>query len=89
MSGYICEECGWHGEKPCVTWIDMGGRPKCAFSCCPNCHGIKSTINKCCDEPGCKEGASCGTPYPGGYKQHCHRHTPNPPDQRAADKETP
>lgn len=29
-----------------------------------------------CDEPGCKEPISCGTPTPGGYRRTCSEHCP-------------
>jgi hypothetical protein len=77
MSGFTCTECGWHGEQPCTTWFQMGGRPKEAIQCCPECMGVNATIRLCCQEPGCTEEAGCGTPTAdGGYKQHCHKHPP-------------
>jgi hypothetical protein len=29
-----------------------------------------------CDEPGCMEQASVGTPTPTGYRRTCHKHAP-------------
>lgn len=29
-----------------------------------------------CDEPGCGEESTCGTPIPGGYRRTCHKHIP-------------
>lgn len=29
-----------------------------------------------CDEPGCMDQISCGTPIPGGYRQTCGKHQP-------------
>jgi hypothetical protein len=55
----------------------MGGRPKEAIQCCPECMEVNATIRMCCEEPGCKEEAGCGTPTAdGGYKMHCHKHKP-------------
>ena len=31
-----------------------------------------------CDEPGCKEQVSCGTPTPTGYRNTCGKHRPKP-----------
>ena len=76
MSGFICSECGWTGEQPCATWLQMGGRAKQPIQCCPECMEVNATIEICCDEPGCAELACAGTPYPGGYKRHCHNHPP-------------
>jgi hypothetical protein len=83
VSGYLCIECGWTGPTPCTTWLQMGGRPRQAINCCPECMGINTTIEPCCDEPGCTEPSSCGTPTAaGGYKRHCHNHPPANPRPR-------
>jgi hypothetical protein len=84
MSGYNCDECGWHGETPASTTIIIGGRPKEFLNVCPECFGVNSTIIMCCYEIGCKNEASCGTPHGiNGYKRHCHLHPPNVRDHRA------
>ncbi len=35
------------------------------------CHPVEG---RGCDEPGCKEGATCGFPIPGGYRRTCGKH---------------
>ncbi len=42
---------------------------------CPEC---KSPVQfrEVCDEPGCWNEASCGTPTPNGYRRICGQHTP-------------
>ena len=33
---------------------------------------------QCCDEPGCREQATGGTPTPTGYRRTCREHAPPP-----------
>jgi hypothetical protein len=42
---------------------------------CPTCHDIYF-IRRVCDEPGCNEVVSCGTPTKTGYRQTCSAHRP-------------
>jgi hypothetical protein len=75
-----CEDhhCGWHGDQSEAhefLIIDRRFGPlNIVF--CPKCHELNSTLVNVCEEPDCWEPATMGTPYPGGYKQHCHRHPP-------------
>lgn len=41
---------------------------------CPACRQV-DTVEILCDEPGCLELASCGTPTPGGYRWTCYEHS--------------
>ena len=76
MSGYKCNDCGWHGPAPASTTVAIGGRPSFVMDVCPECFEVESTLSMCCDEPGCNNDICAGTPYPGGYKKHCHEHPP-------------
>ena len=42
---------------------------------CPQCR--EQTLCSCCDESGCTELASCGTPVPNGYRWTCYKHRPS------------
>lgn len=42
---------------------------------CPKCRQC-GTIVPVCDEPGCWNPASCGTPTPDGYRSTCGNHIP-------------
>jgi hypothetical protein len=78
MSGFICNECGWHGEEPGRIKLyaipDMG---EFNLVVCPSCRYLESSIQKCCDEPGCTRETSQGFPTAdGGYRQTCYEHGP-------------
>ena len=77
MSGFVCDECGWHGNNPESVMIPMYANRDEAIDVCPKCRCVKSSLSVCCEEPGCKNEASCGTPHQTGYKRHCHLHPPN------------
>jgi hypothetical protein len=83
MSGFICDECGWHGNNPESVMIPMYANRDEAIDVCPKCRCVKSSLSVCCEEPGCKNEASCGTPHQTGYKRHCHLHPPNAQVDRA------
>ena len=42
---------------------------------CPNCKSI-DCFHVVCDEPGCKDVATCGTPTKEGYRHTCSKHGP-------------
>lgn len=46
---------------------------------CPECKTVEQP-EELCSEPGCKNEATCGTPFgQAGYKRHCHLHPPKAP----------
>lgn len=72
----ICKECKWQGRSsdlledrnPFQNWTPIFG--------CPNCNEINSTVIAC-DEEGCWEPQTCGTPIPpDGYRLTCRAHIP-------------
>ena len=70
-----CTECGdifidsqiLKGTNPFDKELECHG--------CPVCFSLDA-FNKCCDEPGCKQVATCGTPVKNGYRQTCGEHFP-------------
>ena len=75
-AGYVCTECGWKGNATNTAIVKIIGGKISTVLCCPKCDTMKSTIHKCCEEPGCAEIATQGTPFKCGYKRHCHKHPP-------------
>lgn len=43
---------------------------------CPTCKSIDS-FRMACDEPGCWDLVSCGTPSAAGYRHTCRKHQPH------------
>lgn len=72
-----CEErrCGWCGEdSEVLTAINPFDEDQKLYAC-PTCRTVGSLVSAC-DEPGCHEFSSCGTPTQGGYRITCGRHRP-------------
>lgn len=73
-----CEDikCDWRGmQNELLTAINPFNDGDMLFAC-PRCHEINS-VQIVCDEPGCWEFISCGTPTESGYRSTCHNHIPN------------
>lgn len=70
-----CDEC-YHIALN-SEWLEARSPfdPDDHLSGCPACKATNAA-ERLCDEPGCKQLATCGTPFPGGYKMHCHVHPP-------------
>lgn len=79
MSGKVkCDElrCGWQGTiEELLTFPHPAIDGKRAEGCCPKCRQC-GTIIPVCDEQGCWNHASCGTPTPAGYRSTCPNHIP-------------
>ncbi len=43
---------------------------------CPQCRAASEEFELVCDEPGCEQIVTSGTPIPGGYRRTCHEHSP-------------
>lgn len=79
MSKVVCEDwrCGWHGQ------LDEILRAKHPFDAddeilgCPSCKDVNCILNAC-DEDGCWERVTCGTPTKTGYRNTCGKHKPPP-----------
>lgn len=70
----LCE-CGWHGEEEERLAAPNPFRADDTIHACPKCLAIDQAISAC-DEPGCWEEASCGTPTASGYRMTCGKHAP-------------
>ena len=67
--------CNWHGTSDEVLRAPHPFEPGEEVWGCPKCKSIDS-LYLACDEPGCWETASCGTPTPAGYRSTCGKHRP-------------
>jgi len=71
----VCRECGWRGK---FTDVQHGHSPfgdKEPIIGCPDCDEISSMVSVC-DEPGCKQEVTCGTPTKERYRKTCGEHRP-------------
>lgn len=75
----------WRCDR-CFKWSGMGSELLSApnpfvegdtLYACPECFTM-DRIFQACDEPGCWNARSCGTPTPDGYRQTCDDHRPKP-----------
>jgi hypothetical protein len=73
-SRWSCEDCGtitvWGGLLVGAHPFDEGE----AVYGCPACKGME--LVPVCDERGCKNPVSCGTPTADGYRSTCGTHRP-------------
>ena len=66
--------CGWVGDNSALLRApDPFGDGE--VTACPKCKQIDQCVGAC-DEPGCEEFATCGTPTESGYRTTCHWHKP-------------
>jgi len=77
MKKLICNEnhCGWKGYEKDMLVADNPFEPTERIYGCPNCKEIGSLV-VACDEPGCWNPVSCGTPTKDGYRSTCTKHAP-------------
>ncbi len=71
----ICEKCFSRFREADFLTAPDPFVPLNEIRACPMCKSIEQ-FSKICDEPGCRELASCGTPHPDGYRHTCHKHAP-------------
>ena len=74
QSKFVCTECGWHGDTGTVLRAPDPFNAGNELIACAECR--EQTMRRCCDEPGCWEQATCGTPTPAGYRLTCGKHVP-------------
>lgn len=75
-----CSErrCSWVGTLAQALQAPHPFRDGDEVRGCPDCLEVE-TLVYACDEPGCTEEVSCGTPTPGGgYRTTCGKHAPRP-----------
>ena len=70
-----CDVCAWIGTDARILSAKNPFDPEDTVEGCPQCKSVNS-IRRFCDEPGCTERASCGTPTKDGYRQTCGKHAP-------------
>ena len=71
----VCEECGWCGPWGARLVAPNPFNPSTTIYGCPVCKGIDGRY-VACDEDGCWEPVTCGTPTPEGYRSTCSKHRP-------------
>ena len=73
-----CSLCQWQGQNDSLLVADNPFLKGDTISACPDCLSIQTT-EVCCEEPGCWDLATCGTPFGvRQYKSHCYNHPPVP-----------
>jgi hypothetical protein len=70
-----CNTCGWRGERSAALSAPNPFDPKYNIEGCPFCKDVECLV-QVCDEPGCWEETTCGTPIHGGYRRTCGNHCP-------------
>jgi hypothetical protein len=72
-----CHErhCNWQGYEDEILVAEHPFGYEGAIIGCPKCKSI-ATIDYVCDEQGCWEVATCGTPSIDGYRHTCLKHKP-------------
>jgi len=69
-----CQDCGWHGsDEEIISFADpvLEGN---IWSICPECRAAEQFDNMC-DEPECKQLATCGWPSTESYRRTCFEHS--------------
>jgi hypothetical protein len=74
---YRCEECHWIGTSSQMLFAPnpFTGDSSDTIIGCPNCKAI-DPMRQVCDEPGCKDKVTMGSPTPDGYRSTCYAHRP-------------
>jgi hypothetical protein len=76
MHKLICKECGWRGQESEMLLAPNPFDPEDQVCGCPGCKAVDSLL-VACDELGCWQESTCGTPTPEGYRRTCGRHMPD------------
>ena len=73
-----CCECKWTGisDDALIAQNPFSEDPSDTISGCPQCKAIDQ-MERLCDEPGCFEPITMGTPTVDGYRETCRKHAPN------------
>ena len=69
-----CTACQWVGMSGALDNVKDPRGPD-EWRVCPQCR-TPENLAMVCDEPGCAERVSCGTPTQQGYRSTCHKHAP-------------
>ena len=73
-----CQErrCGWVGDDSDLLVAVHPFIADETVTACPDCKSLESSVFTACDEPGCNQASSCGTPTLEGYRNTCYAHMP-------------
>ena len=71
----VSSGCDWKGYSTDLLSAENPFNADNTIYGCPYCKSVNSEM-VACDEWGCWEQASCGTPMPDGYRTTCHEHKP-------------
>jgi hypothetical protein len=86
----VCRRCGWRGKMTERLTAVSPFDPDDILLACPYCKTVDS-IDEMCDEGGCWDNATCGTPTENGYRRVCGVHfillTSTPSPAARSDKE--
>lgn len=78
-----CPECGWVGRLLDLLTAPNPFEEGAMMTACPYCKAIDQAT-RACDEDGCTELGTCGTPTPTGYRVTCYQHRPKDQDHAKA-----
>lgn len=84
---YVCENCNHRMTGNAVLTAPSPFDPQDRICGCPRCFAVNE-IRGTCDEPGCWEQDTMGTPTPAGYRRTCWQHRPNAEAQPRPDRRT-
>ena len=74
---YRCDDCGWRGQETDICMVADPAEPNpnraIKWHVCPKCRQANQFTNMC-DEPSCREKATCGWPSDQGYRRTCEKH---------------
>ena len=69
-------KCTWHGLQERLLIASNPFNKNEEIYGCPKCQSINS-LALACDEPGCWQSVTCGTPTEDGYRNTCGKHAPH------------
>ena len=70
---YVCAECDWKGIAPLLLRAANPFNADDMLIGCPSCKSV-NTLSVACDEDGCWDYVTCGTPTADGYRRVCGLH---------------
>ena len=68
-----CRDCDFCGDSTGFLKAKNPFNPEDDVWGCPSCCSVNN-YDLVCDEPGCDEVVTCGTPTKDGYRQVCSEH---------------
>jgi hypothetical protein len=71
-----CRECDWRGGDSDLLRAPNPFDREDILIGCSKCKQAETMV-LVCDEDGCLQDATCGTPTPMAYRHTCHRHVPD------------